>query len=68
MVSGIATRMIAVVLSCGFSARLAAAAGPMRDWAQAVARAGMPTASAALSVTQKIDMAAPWLGGAGGGG
>ena len=32
--------MIAVVASSGFSARLAAIAGPMRPWAQAVASAG----------------------------
>ena len=40
IVSGIAMRMTAVVDSSGFSARLAAAAGPMRPCAQAVASAG----------------------------
>src|SRR5512136_1150138 len=60
MVSGIATRMITVALSSGRSARLAAAAGPMRDCAQAVASAGIPMASAALSASRANVMACPF--------
>src|SRR5688572_109854 len=56
IVSGMAMRMIAVVASSGFSARLAAAAGPMRPWAQAVARAERPTASAAASPRSAISI------------
>jgi len=58
IVSGMASITITVVLSSGFSARLAAAAGPMRDCAQAVARAGIAMATAALRVTQKICISA----------
>src|SRR5512144_827262 len=68
MVSGIATRMITVVLSWGFSARLAAAAGPIRDWAQAVASAGIPMARAALSVIHRTGMSCSLLGGLAGAG
>jgi hypothetical protein len=48
--------MMTVALSCGFSASVAAAAGPILDCAQAVASAGSPMASAALSVIHGIVM------------
>jgi hypothetical protein len=47
MVSGIATMMMMVPVSSGFSARVPAPAAPILDWAHAVAMAGMPMASAA---------------------
>src|SRR6185369_12011647 len=62
-VSGIAIRMIAVVESSGFSARLAASAGPIRDCAQAVARAARPMASAALRGIQRTTIPTPSSGG-----
>ena len=60
IVSGIAIIRMTVVRSSGFSARLAAAAGPMRDWAHAVASAGIEMARAAASAVQKIDRSTPW--------
>src|SRR5512145_1754287 len=56
IVSGIARRMTAVVDNSGFSARLAAAAGPMRPCAQAVASAGNPMASAAASPSNAVSI------------
>ena len=46
MVSGIATKMIMVAVSSGFSARVPAPAEPILDCAQAVARALIPRARA----------------------
>ena len=56
MVSGIASMMMTVALSSGFSASVAAAAGPMRDCAQAVAMAGIAMASAALREIHRMLM------------
>ena len=55
MVSGMAIRMMAVVESSGFSDRAAAAAGPMRPCAHAVARAGSPSPA-----RLRMKLRSPW--------
>src|SRR5512145_2736671 len=62
MVSGIASMMMTVPRSSGFSAMVPAPAAPMRDWAQAVARLDTAMARAADSVSRPLSMV-PLLSG-----
>ena len=57
MVSGIAIKRIAVAPSSGRSVRLAAAAGPMRDWAERASKFKTVDLSASVeSLDKRLDL------------